>query len=51
MNRKIIQIAISNQRESKDRIYALCDDGSVWVMELTGSNIYAWYPLPGLPEQ
>jgi hypothetical protein len=51
MNRKIIQIAISNQRETKDRIYALCDDGSVWVMELIGSKIYMWHPLPGLPEQ
>lgn len=33
MNRKIIHIEIEPSPDSKTFLYALCDDGSVWMLE------------------
>lgn len=51
MNRKIIQITVANHREFMDLVYALCDDGSVWLLEVRVSGLGEWVRLPGLPEQ
>jgi hypothetical protein len=48
MNRKIIQISTSNHREYKDFVYALCDDGSVWLIAVTGSGVGEWVRLPDI---
>lgn len=49
MGRKIVQIAVTYSRRNKewatepdDRLFALCDDGSVWI--------YVWESEPGPSE-
>lgn len=41
MERNIIQITAAG-----DRIYALCDDGTLWSKNLTG----AWSPVERIPQ-
>ena len=44
--RQIIQITSSNHRDFKDILYALCDDGSVWLVAVTGAGFGEWARLP-----
>lgn len=40
--RKIIQISCVNKDEHLNRIYALCDDGSIWAKD-DGIAEHHWY--------
>ena len=46
--RKIIQIAVTNKhvKESKDLVYCLCNDGTVWVDASDG-----WKIQPPIPQE
>ncbi len=62
MSRKIVQIEINSTKNFTDTdgndvleylsVFALCDDGTVWESEITGSDcVYqAWKPLPQIPQ-
>jgi hypothetical protein len=44
--RQITQIAVTNDHETGDAIYALCNDGTVWCR---ADNI-DWLRLPQIPQ-
>lgn len=51
--RKIIQIAyggVANtpRTQCNDKVVALCDDGTVWVLHDTNTE---WYRLPNIPKE
>jgi hypothetical protein len=56
--RKIIQIAVTymprdDEVEGDDRLFALCDDGSVWihVWRTPGEgDVQRWEPLVDIPQ-
>ena len=49
MTRKPIQIAaISATEESDEKLFALCDDGSMWVMIRTG--VFEWHQIEDIPQ-
>ncbi len=55
MKRKIIQIAATSATNDLDEGWcerlALCDDGTVWVMEGDTQSKYAsWNQLPDIPQ-
>lgn len=48
MLRKVIQIAVYQGRdESNPQIYALCDDGSIWVKDM---NYRSWDVVLEIPQ-
>lgn len=48
-SRKIIQIAISPDKEL-DFIYALCNDGTIWVIVIGVTGELEWIQLPAIPQ-
>jgi hypothetical protein len=55
--RKIVQLAVTHQPynqigiEDQDRLYALCNDGSVWrLMWATRGHPETWDRLPDIPQ-
>jgi hypothetical protein len=50
MSRKIVSIAATpDNEEQPERLFALCDDGTVWVIATTAKNL-VWRQLPDVPE-
>jgi hypothetical protein len=49
--RKIVQIAVASDVDSVDRIMALCDDGTVWILGISFHNERVWQRLPGVPKE
>lgn len=52
---KIIQIAATSRADNffGDGVYVLCDDGSIYLLNVRGSgrtNDMVWIKLPDLPE-
>jgi hypothetical protein len=48
--RKIIQIAATASGDDPDTVYALCDDGSLWMMLLMGvPGEWVWERFPEVP--
>jgi hypothetical protein len=50
MNRKITQITVTGNEEGEDTLYALCDDGSVWVLFIPIGGPGKWLRLPDMPQ-
>lgn len=53
--RKIIQIQIDSQPSCRDwngfqELFALCDDGTVWVKRTASLEIQDWSKLPDVPQ-
>jgi hypothetical protein len=47
--RKVVQIAAMAGGDSVDKLYALANDGTVWVLS---PNAYepGWFPVPPVPQ-
>ena len=57
LNRKPIQIAVGVRQDDEndvitgDRIYALCDDGSIWYNDmLPTEDEWTWWNVPMVPQ-
>ena len=49
--RKIVQIsAVPETENNNERLYALCDDGSVWVT-YTPSGVSVWIRVGDVPQE
>ena len=51
MERKIIQISASaspSDHGSREHVYALCNDGTVWQFDAIGH--YTWTDIPPIPQ-
>jgi hypothetical protein len=44
--RKIIQIAVVPEGHLPETVFALCNDGTVWILRFAGP----WCQLPDLPQ-
>ena len=45
--RKIVQITVTTSQENDDCLYALCDDGTVWRLDVVAPM--SWELLPRIP--
>lgn len=53
--RKIVQITAASVPETEDSllqetIYALCNDGTLWMMHWWGANNKRWIQVDGVPD-
>ena len=49
--RKIIQIvAIAVKLDDAPLLYALCDDGTLWIRDWTRKNEVVWQKHPDVPQ-
>ena len=44
--RKIIQIAV----DAEGYLYALCDDGTIWIQTSMRRNEFSWSKTPSVPQ-
>jgi hypothetical protein len=50
--RRPTQITVSARDENSDAIYALCDDGSIWMLySQCHHNKPRWTRLPDIPDE
>jgi hypothetical protein len=49
MARNITQLAVARGSVTPERLYALCDDGLVWMMYMGVRIVGGWSKLPALP--
>jgi hypothetical protein len=52
--RKIVQIAVAGMDENPDQwtmLYALCSDGSLWLLSKENSRSGEWQRLPPIPQE
>jgi hypothetical protein len=59
MNRRPIQIEIGQRQDDNDepiqgdRLYVLCDDGTIWYNDLGegwGNEEWKWWVVPAVPQ-
>jgi hypothetical protein len=48
--RRIVQIAAIAPAEAMARVYALCDDGSLWMGTPDSRAVFHWCRLPDVPQ-
>lgn len=53
--RKMIQIIAVGDTKAPDRVYALCDDGTLWVRGMPDAHFSksgtAWKQIPNVPSK
>jgi hypothetical protein len=42
-------VAIQESDKTNASLFAQCDDGSIWVVTITGPNSGAWISVPSVP--
>ena len=48
--RKVVSISSAYDSYGNDGIYALCDDGTIWVGTQVEGESWQWLPVPGIPD-
>jgi hypothetical protein len=49
--RKPIQIAVSNEANTGDVLYALCDDGTIWALQVEARFGQDWKTVRAIPQE
>ena len=47
--RRVIQLVVC-KHEHMERVYALCDDGTIWSEEWDGKGQLIWVKKPDIPQ-
>ena len=46
--RKVIALSVAPGDSFGDSLYAVCDDGTIWILEAFHGS--PWLPLPAIPQ-